>query len=192
MLTFKQAPVGPWSWSTRAAPPSDAADAGRSRTGRRRSRTGCTAATSAVSSLTATSTPPATCCSSSRGREPAFGREACGLPRSLAEKPSSSGDGVFTTTGIVPVRCDNWGSTKDLGSLSKRLEFRQTRRRLSIQIGLQRKLMSKKPKPASSHLPGILKNRAFRIQGHNLTHKNLVLPVLCRPSPTEKLRDKAS
>ena len=33
--------------------------------------------------------------------------------------------------------------------------------------------MSKHPKPESSLLPGILKNRAFRIQGHNLTPKIL-------------------
>ena len=65
---------------------------------------------------------------------------------------------------------------KTWGSLSKRLEFRQTRRRSTIQTGLQRKLMSKHPKPESSLLPGILKNRAFRIQGHNLTPKILVLP----------------
>ncbi len=31
-----------------------------------------------------------------RGREPAFGRKSGGLPRSLARKPSPSGDGVFT------------------------------------------------------------------------------------------------
>ncbi|MYK32105.1 MAG: transposase [Boseongicola sp. SB0670_bin_30] len=31
-----------------------------------------------------------------RGREPACGREACRLLRSLAERPMSSGDGVFT------------------------------------------------------------------------------------------------
>ena len=42
-------------------------------------------------------------CSLSRGREPAFGREACGLPRSLAEKPSPSGDGVFTIATGKPV-----------------------------------------------------------------------------------------
>ena len=36
--------------------------------------------------------------------------------------------------------------------------------------------MSKHPKPERSLLPGILKNRAFRIQGHNLTPKTLVLP----------------
>ncbi|MDE2788875.1 MAG: transposase [Paracoccaceae bacterium] len=32
-----------------------------------------------------------------QGREPAFGRKAGGLPRSLAEKPSPPGDGVFTS-----------------------------------------------------------------------------------------------
>ncbi|MXX89233.1 MAG: transposase [Boseongicola sp. SB0665_bin_10] len=83
------------------------------RTGRRRSAKGCTAATAAVPSSTVTSTPPATCSSLSRGREPAFGREACGLPRSLAEKPSFSGDGVFTgcwrppgARELLPIRAD--------------------------------------------------------------------------------------
>lgn len=51
---------------------------------------------SPVSSWTVTLTPPAKCCCVFRGLEPAFGRKARGLPYSLVEKPSPSGDGVFT------------------------------------------------------------------------------------------------
>lgn len=34
-------------------------------------------------------------------REPALGREACGLPRSLADNPVAVGDGVFTNIALA-------------------------------------------------------------------------------------------
>ncbi len=47
-----------------------------------------------------------------RGREPAFGRKSGGLPRSLARKPSPSGDGVFTWNWPAHALCEHSDSAR--------------------------------------------------------------------------------
>src|SRR5215472_13016910 len=99
--TRLKAPVSKSAWSIHDGRPRPARNAARSHP--RRSLRGSTAATADAFSTEMSPRLVSCCIRPDCGREPAFRRKACGMPRSLPEKPSALADGAFTDPPFAPL-----------------------------------------------------------------------------------------
>src|SRR5215469_10115090 len=108
--TRLKAPVSTSGWSIHDGPPRPARNAARSPP--RRSLRGSTAATADAFSIAMSPRLVSRCIWPHCGREPAFRRKACGMPRSLPEKPSALAHGAFTDLITEDPRL--WGGRADL------------------------------------------------------------------------------